>query len=231
MASVNPAFSDQGLDALEAFLLSDAAPPEAMPIAVLDGFLTAIVIGPELIIPSAWLPMVWGGGSPDFADLAEANLVIGAIMARYNAIIDALDLDPPLCAPILHAGDRGDLVPEDWADGFAAGVQLGGEAWLEIVEHETAAVYTYPILGLCLDENGDSRLELDAALVAKLAAAAPLSIPECVVAIRKFWMERRRRPPVVAPLATGPKIGRNAPCPCGSGRKFKRCCGAGRPVP
>lgn len=22
------------------------------------------------------------------------------------------------------------------------------------------------------------------------------------------------------------KVGRNAPCPCGSGRKFKRCCGA-----
>lgn len=24
-----------------------------------------------------------------------------------------------------------------------------------------------------------------------------------------------------------PKVGRNDPCPCGSGRKFKRCCGAG----
>jgi uncharacterized protein YecA (UPF0149 family) len=23
-----------------------------------------------------------------------------------------------------------------------------------------------------------------------------------------------------------PSSGRNAPCPCGSGRKFKRCCGA-----
>ncbi len=22
-----------------------------------------------------------------------------------------------------------------------------------------------------------------------------------------------------------PKVGRNAPCPCGSGSKFKRCCG------
>jgi len=22
-----------------------------------------------------------------------------------------------------------------------------------------------------------------------------------------------------------PKVGRNAPCPCGSGRKFKKCCG------
>ena len=24
---------------------------------------------------------------------------------------------------------------------------------------------------------------------------------------------------------TGPKVGRNDPCPCGSGRKFKKCCG------
>jgi uncharacterized protein YecA (UPF0149 family) len=24
----------------------------------------------------------------------------------------------------------------------------------------------------------------------------------------------------------GPKVGRNDPCPCGSGRKFKKCCGA-----
>lgn len=26
---------------------------------------------------------------------------------------------------------------------------------------------------------------------------------------------------------TGPKVGRNAPCPCGSGKKYKKCCGAG----
>ncbi|HSF23252.1 MAG TPA: SEC-C metal-binding domain-containing protein, partial [Blastocatellia bacterium] len=27
----------------------------------------------------------------------------------------------------------------------------------------------------------------------------------------------------------GPKAGRNDPCPCGSGKKFKKCCGAGQP--
>lgn len=32
--------------------------------------------------------------------------------------------------------------------------------------------------------------------------------------------------PVPAPARTMPKIGRNEPCPCGSGKKFKRCCGA-----
>lgn len=27
------------------------------------------------------------------------------------------------------------------------------------------------------------------------------------------------------PVRTGPKIGRNDPCPCGSGKKYKKCCG------
>ena len=27
------------------------------------------------------------------------------------------------------------------------------------------------------------------------------------------------------PVRTGPKVGRNDPCPCGSGKKFKHCCG------
>jgi len=35
--------------------------------------------------------------------------------------------------------------------------------------------------------------------------------------------ESRERPP---PHRASPKIGRNSPCPCGSGKKYKRCCGA-----
>lgn len=31
-------------------------------------------------------------------------------------------------------------------------------------------------------------------------------------------------PPVTIKHET-PKIGRNDPCPCGNGRKFKKCCG------
>ncbi|MBI3014900.1 MAG: HEAT repeat domain-containing protein [Candidatus Tectomicrobia bacterium] len=30
--------------------------------------------------------------------------------------------------------------------------------------------------------------------------------------------------PARRPAARGPKVGRNDPCPCGSGRKYKRCC-------
>jgi len=32
-------------------------------------------------------------------------------------------------------------------------------------------------------------------------------------------------PPKIMPVRRGPKVGRNDPCPCGSGKKFKKCCG------
>ncbi|UCF09681.1 MAG: preprotein translocase subunit SecA [Candidatus Bipolaricaulota bacterium] len=36
-----------------------------------------------------------------------------------------------------------------------------------------------------------------------------------------------RRAPKRKPARHGPKVGRNEPCPCGSGRKYKNCCGRG----
>lgn len=50
-----------------------------------------------------------------------------------------------------------------------------------------------------------------------------------------YWFSEQRRKddqryeaykaePAPIPLPTGPKIGRNDPCPCGSGKKYKKCC-------
>lgn len=41
----------------------------------------------------------------------------------------------------------------------------------------------------------------------------------CVKAIRK-----ERRNPKYYPVVGGKSIGRNDPCPCGSGQKYKQCC-------
>ena len=35
-------------------------------------------------------------------------------------------------------------------------------------------------------------------------------------------------PNPVGPIQSKPCARRNEPCPCGSGRKFKKCCGAGK---
>jgi hypothetical protein len=65
---------------LDRFLLSDRAPPDSMGLSDLDGFLTGIVIGPELIMPSEWMPVIWGGDSPKFKNTGEASRVLSALM-------------------------------------------------------------------------------------------------------------------------------------------------------
>ena len=35
-------------------------------------------------------------------------------------------------------------------------------------------------------------------------------------------------PKVETVVHEGPRTGRNDPCPCGSGKKYKKCCGAGK---
>jgi preprotein translocase subunit SecA len=51
------------------------------------------------------------------------------------------------------------------------------------------------------------------------AGGAPASRPSDVVSEAAAAAEKAK------PVRTGPKVGRNDPCPCGSGKKFKHCCG------
>jgi uncharacterized protein len=54
-------------------------------------------------------------------------------------------------------------------------------------------------------------------------------LPAAVIAIDQFWKGRRHGalPPTGQTVSgSTAKVGRNDPCPCGSGKKYKRCCGA-----
>ncbi len=59
-----------------------------------------------------------------------------------------------------------------------------------------------------------------------LVDEAPDFIPEWVAELYRWRilneteMRRRRRPRP----AVSTKVGRNEPCPCGSGKKYKKCC-------
>jgi uncharacterized protein len=65
MIEVNEPLSDQEIAELDEFLMSGANPEESMDMVTLDGFLTSLVIGPEVGPPSVWLKTIWGGeGEP-----------------------------------------------------------------------------------------------------------------------------------------------------------------------
>jgi uncharacterized protein len=55
----------------------------------------------------------------------------------------------------------------------------------------------------------------------KLALEIEANLP----AIHRYWVPRRK-PAVETVKREDPKVGRNDDCPCGSGKKFKKCCGA-----
>ncbi|KDA01155.1 YecA family protein, partial [Hyphomonas oceanitis] len=74
--------TDEGLARLDHFLVSQED-DEVMMVPELDGFLTGLLVCPEMILPSVWLPVVWGGDGPVFEDQTEANEILGLIMALY----------------------------------------------------------------------------------------------------------------------------------------------------
>ena len=99
--------SDADLDLLDAYLLSDQSPPECMLLSDLDGFLTGIAIGPEVVMPSEWLPHVWGGEEPVFDDHLQASAILGTIMGRYNMILREIEADA-LATRLEDIGRHGD---------------------------------------------------------------------------------------------------------------------------
>jgi hypothetical protein len=58
----------------------------------------------------------------------------------------------------------------------------------------------------------------------EVAGSMPDDLAERVGALEAKWNARRGRRSSGVPGKAGPKVGRNDPCPCGSGKKHKRCC-------
>jgi uncharacterized protein len=219
------------LEALERFLVSDRSPPDSMMLSDLDGFLTGIAVGPELILPSEWLPLVWGGEAPEFADEGEAKVVLGTIMARYNEILR--QIADHAFAPIFWTTRDGTPIAANWAEGFLQAILLRMDAWERLLKSKREGQLLIPILALCGDENGESLLGLPPGDEDRIMQDVVEFIPPCVIAIAAYW--RRQGPKQISmALTPGPssiahqsssKVGRNDPCPCGSGKKFKKCCG------
>lgn len=209
------------IEALDEFLMSDQSPSDCMMLCDLDGFLTGIAIGPDLIMPSEWLPVIWGGEKPVFDDAAQAQAIIGTIMNRYNEILG--QVAERAVAPIIMETPGGDVIAVDWAEGFMRAVALRPLAWKPLLTSETNMTLMLPILALCCDEDGEPLLDLPQDIEDSLFTEAGDIIPACVLDIADYWRATRTAPTRQSSAA---KTGRNDPCPCGSGKKFKKCCGA-----
>jgi uncharacterized protein len=183
------------LDVLDAYLMSGRAPENSMGLSDLDGFLTAIVVGPKLIMASEWLPAVWGDEEPDFDSTEEADRILSVIMARYNEIVSAFHKGSGEWMPVFWETEDGEVIVDDWAAGFLEGVQLRMQAWAPLLDDPGAGVFMTPIVLAGSAEGVAEQIGLGANEVDTILEEAVEQIPFCVIAISRFWKERRAGKP------------------------------------
>jgi uncharacterized protein len=213
------------LKALEEQLL--ALNDDAMILSELDGFIAGLIVCPELITPHEWLPRVWGdaedGEGPVFESKAQLDSIFSRIMAHFNDVADTLHRRPGRYQPIFDIDKQHDeILWETWAHGFMIAVNLRPDAWSELLQADDDYSSAL-ILLMTMGAIADAESPLSGEEVETITSRAPDVIPELVERLNAWRLGRYKDAPSGS-ARTG-KIGRNDACPCGSGKKYKKCCG------
>ena len=231
--------TDAEFDELDALLLATPEPHAPLDVLMLEGYLVGVLVQPRVITTDEWLPAVFdldAGTLPDSVDatwLARCRALIERRVQALNAAIsedgwfDPLivdtDREPPVSeydavqSPVSRA-----LLP--WAAGFHWAQEVF--AALGDIEDDAIANALARIYRHLPAETDDDR-----EVVAVLDREHPLAtldagIEDLVLAAVDLWdLTHRQRFHVETIQRETPKVGRNEPCPCGSGKKFKLCHG------
>lgn len=233
--------TDKEIDELDHFLTYHDS-EDSLLLSGLDGFLTSIIVCPDMIVPSEWIPVIWGGVEPEFDTSAQAQKIMGTIMDLFNSIIDDLNQDG--CRPLFEQNKHGFVFWDDWIEGFWTAVRMRPGAWKteRLKQEENSdnddidkALFVLISLRSLVEkrENMETETETDK----ELDIMATELIPESIQTLHHTRLAQHhvQNTPTMAPQfmpspftspanENNPKVGRNDPCPCGSGKKFKKCC-------
>ena len=209
----------QEISELEALLDSEAFRGEAMLPDELQGLFFAVASGPDPVPPSVWMPEALGE-SPDYDDDAQAETVATLLIRFYNQCVaearsEELDL-------ILYETDTGELDYAAWCSGYLTGVDLAETDWYEAGDPDEVGELLFPLLVLADALPEEEKRGMKPAEWRKLVRSCEDALPDTLGQIHTYWVTLASPPVTVRRDA--PKTGRNDPCPCGSGKKFKQCC-------
>src|SRR6266853_1968099 len=154
--------TDIDYDELEVFLGSHAVPQDCMDLEMLDGFLTAIVSGPELIQPSEWLPVLWSDSQRSVTPVFQNN--------------EKAERSPPEASA--------------WCEGFMTGVLLREEEWEPLYAEESSLDWMLPIEALAYGDHDPEYLDWVDTEEKRLGMIDEL--PIATVLICRFWQARNR---------------------------------------
>jgi uncharacterized protein len=188
-------------------------------ISELDGLFTAIVSGPMMIPPSLWISAVWGDFELEWESGEEFEKMFSLMTRHMNGIVSTLMEQPGSFEPVFLSGGQNDsLIVDEWCEGYARGIALAASEWE--MDGPDMKVLLAPILAFT-EQAGWPAHDFKGARLRKLQNAITPNVRE----IHAYWLQRRSVESTSQPIRRdAERVGRNDPCPCGSGKKYKKCC-------
>jgi uncharacterized protein len=232
--------TDAEFDELDELLARTPEPLEPLDVLMLEGYLCGVLVQPRLLPVEAWLPPVFdleGRSLPETVD-ADWLVRVRALAERRHAALNAALAEDGWFDPVIVDPERAppaseyDVVQSEHSRAllpWVVGFHWAQERFPELGEWpdegvSTALARLYRHLPAETDE--------ERSVVATLEREHPLATlddatEELVFAVADLWDITREERYRVEPIKRdAPKVGRNDPCPCGSGKKFKQCHGA-----
>lgn len=230
--------ADEELDRLEA-LLDEPELEEAMRLDEIQGYLCAALSGPQAIAEEDWLLDILGS---EDALASEAGQEVAALLRKFAEALETelADGEPPVLL-LYGKGEEEDAASDyaPWCQAYLAGVDAAETDWFEFlgdnadaedddneeVEYLDERLFPFMVLTgeakAAAEEHGEEWPQDEEE--AQIQTECEEDLAQAVVDIYRFWLAKRGAGTLVRET---PKVGRNDPCPCGSGKKFKQCCGA-----
>jgi uncharacterized protein len=182
--------TDHEFDQLEAFLDS-SEPSPGLPIDAIDGMLAAIVCGPDMVMPSEWMPAVWQGAVPEYESKAQAQLIMDILMKWYNSV--AAEIASGTYQPMMSVWELEDSTeevenPGDWCNGFIEGMKFRKAAWEARAKNDRElSEMLQPIVDTADSTDEFARSLLDARVRRRVLRR----ITDAVLDMRDYWQQQR----------------------------------------
>jgi uncharacterized protein len=195
------------------------------------GLLTALAVGPVLFSPFEIIQVLLQNSKaeqPTLNDFSQSEKILELIARLQNEIV--FDLDAEIFEPesFEREDPSGEIYPDafSWCEGFMLGINHDVQLWKKWYNdpRRKKAIYAIEAAGNRKFRSEGTYFETPEKMWALYDV-----IQRLVPLIRCFWRLESGLDEITGagtPVTTPAKVGRNAQCPCGSGKKFKHCCGA-----
>ena len=227
MSDEDVGLNEAELDELESLLVSDVVPDDCMGLEMLDGYLAAVVLSPEPLPTGTWLPRVWS----DTESMPEGKGVqrlVSLVLAYHDEVAFTMG-DEDGWEPFCYAAEDNEedvRLGDEWMTGFELGLELWDEDWRDALDDHDADTWDGLIdkaMGPWMAEDMEEATDDERLQWLEDTGAAVRAMYHLRVACELAAVPAASQPVGVSDPAAA---GRNEACPCGSGKKFKHCCGA-----